>query len=142
MGITYLTVDQVVEFHKEVLTLGGAEGLTSLHLLASAVFSPQQSAFGEDAYPTVAEKAAAYGYLIMMNHAFVDGNKRTGLLAMTTFLDLNGYELVEGEDAIARMFEDAAAGVVDQGEFFNWVIDHARPKSESNVTRFSDAPRK
>ena len=57
MGIIYLTVDHVLELHEQVLTLGGPQGLRSAHLLASAVFQAQQSAFGEDAYQTIAEDA-------------------------------------------------------------------------------------
>jgi death on curing protein len=133
MAIIYLTIDQVLDLHTEVLTLGGAEGLRSAHLLASAVLQAQQSAFGEDAYQSVAEKAAAYGYCICQNHPFVDGNKRTAAIAMMVFLDLNGYELVEEEDAIAQMFESVAANVVDQSEFFGWVVNHAKPRPRSNV---------
>jgi death-on-curing protein len=107
-------------------------GLRSMHLLASAVLQVQQSAYGEDAYPTMAEKAAAYGYFISQNHPFVDGNKRTAALAMMVFRDVNGYELVEDEDAIAQVFQDVAH-VIDQGEFFGWVVSHAKPARASNV---------
>ena len=82
MGIIYLTVDHVLELHEQVLTLGGPQGLRSAHLLASAVFQAQQSAFSEDAYQTIAETAAAYAYFLIQNHPFVDGNKRTAELAM------------------------------------------------------------
>lgn len=131
--IIYLTIDQVVDFHAEVIALGGSDGLRSHQLLASAIFSPQQSAFGDDAYQTIAEKAAAYGYFLCMNHPFLDGNKRTALAAMAAFLDVNGYELIEDDDAIAQMFEDASAGIVEQGEFFGWVVNHTRPIPLSNV---------
>jgi death on curing protein len=134
--MVYLTVDQVLELHDHALTLGGAAGVRSEHLLASAVWQPQHSAFGEDAYPRLAEKAAAYGYFLALNHPFVDGNKRTAELALVTFLDLNGYELVDDEDAIAEMFEDISRGVVEQGEFFGWVCNHARPVDPSNMAEF------
>lgn len=136
MSIIYLTVDQVLDLHTEALALGGAEGLRSAHMLAAAVFQVQQSAFGDEAYQTMAEKAAAYGYFICQNHAFIDGNKRTAALAMVVFLDLNGYEFVEDDDAIARMFESIASGAVDQSEFFGWVVNHAKPKPTSNVVNF------
>src|SRR5919108_1727717 len=136
MAIVYLTVDQVLALHAEALTLGGAEGLRSEHLLAAAVFQPQQSAFGADAYPSLPEKAAAYGYFLTANHPFVDGNKRTAELAVVTFLHLNGYELVDDEDAIAKMFKDIASGIVEQGEFFGWVCNHVRPIDRGNVTDF------
>lgn len=63
--VIYLTVDQVVEIHDEaVREFGGMDGLRSLDLLESAVYQPQQSAFGDDAYPSIASKAAAYAYFL------------------------------------------------------------------------------
>lgn len=133
MAFIYLTIDHVLELHQMILELGGIEGVRSMQLLASAVLQPQQSAFGDDAYESVAERAAAYGYFITQNHPFLDGNKRTGAAAMLTFLDMNGYELVEDDDAIAQMFEDVAASVVEQGEFFGWVVNHTRLRKEEKV---------
>ena len=87
----YLTVDQVIEFHAEALReFGGLDGLRAPHQLSAAVLMPQQSAFGEDAYSSVAEKAAAYGFFIAEAQAFIDGNKRTAAIAMEAFLILNG----------------------------------------------------
>lgn len=129
--IIYLTVDQVLDIHREAMNESSREaegGVRSAHLLASAVMSPQQSAGGEDAYPTLADKAAAYGYFIAQNQAFHNGNKRTAVLTMVTFLGLNGYEFVEDDDKIAEMFTDAGREVVDQGEFFGWVVNHTKPK--------------
>lgn len=131
MAVVYLTIDQVLEYHTDVLALGGLAGVRSAHLLAAAVLQAQQSAFGEDAYATIAEKAAAYGFFLVQNHPFNDGNKRTGFVAMAAFLDVNGYEIIaEDDDTIAQMFEDVAAGIIDQGEFFGWVVNHTRRRSE------------
>jgi death on curing protein len=64
-GVRYLTVDQVIEFHGEALReFGGLDGIRSQSQVSAAVLMPQQSAFGEDAYPTIPEKAAAYGFFI------------------------------------------------------------------------------
>jgi death-on-curing protein len=102
-------------------------------LLAAAVLQAQQSAFGEDAYATIADKAAAYGFFLVQNHPFNDGNKRTGFVAMAAFLDVNGYEIIaEDDDTIAQMFEDVAAGIIDQGEFFGWVVNHTRRRSDAD----------
>ena len=125
--IQYLTIDHVIEFHDEALReFGGLDGIRSRHELAAAVMQPQQSAFGEDAYPTISDKAAAYGFFIAEAQAFIDGNKRTAAMAMLVFLDLNGYELRQGDDEIAQMFEDIGSRVIGQGEFFGWVCSHAR----------------
>ena len=117
----YLSVEQVIDLHAEALRFGGADGLRSRHLLHSAVAQAEQSAFGKEAYSTVPEKAAAYAFFLVMNHPFVDGNKRTGELAMLVFLELNGFDFGEDQDQIAEMFERLAAGEVRQEEFFAWV---------------------
>jgi death-on-curing protein len=85
----YLTVDEVLEINAEVM--GGRHALRDLDLLESAVARPQASAFGVDAYPDLASKAAALLHSLVLNHAFVDGNKRTAVLSTLVFLDLNGY---------------------------------------------------
>lgn len=127
MPVVYLNIDQIDQYHSEAIKrFGGADGLRSSHLLASAVYQPQQSAFGEDAYQTIPEKAAAYGYFIAENQAFVEGNKRTASISMLAFLDLNGFEFHQTDDEIAEMFEDLGAGIIEQGEFFGWVINHAK----------------
>jgi death on curing protein len=128
MEILYLTADQVKWMHDELIReFGGLEGVRSEHLLASAVFQPRQSAFGEDAYDTIADKAAAYGFCIAEDQPFIDGNKRTAATAMLTFLAINGYNLFQTDDEIAVMFEDVGKHIIDQGEFFGWVANHARP---------------
>jgi death on curing protein len=126
----YLTIDQVLELHQEALAFGGSPGVRSEHLLASAVFQPQQSAFGEDAYPSIAGKAAAYCFFIAKNHAFVDGNKRTAVAAMLVFLTLNGLVLNATDDEIALAVEEMAADAMGQAEFFDWVARSVRPESE------------
>ena len=71
-------------------------------LLESAAARPKSSLFGEDAYGTIFEKAAALLHSIASNHPLVDGNKRTGWQAAIVFLDINGHPLDENFD------EDAA----------------------------------
>ncbi len=140
MDIKYLTADQVVALHDEAIAqFGGAPGVRSGHLVASAVYQPMQSAFGEDAYPTVAEKAAAYGYFLAESQPFIDGNKRTAAATMLVFLDINGYDFDQSDDEIAKMIEDLGRRVVDQGEFFGWVVNHAHCRPPSNVVPTSAA---
>jgi death-on-curing protein len=85
----YLTVREILEINAEVM--GGSHALRDPGLLESAVARPQASAFGADAYPDLASKAAALLHSLVLNHAFVDGNKRTAVLSTLVFLDLNGY---------------------------------------------------
>jgi death-on-curing family protein len=68
-----------------------AGGCRDFNLLESAVARPFQSAFGEDAYPTILEKAVALFHSLNSNHPFHDGNKRTAIIALDDFLVGNGY---------------------------------------------------
>jgi death on curing protein len=131
--IVSLSADDIVALHKLALTLGdgGSEGIRSNHLLASAALQPYQTVFGEDAYPSIPEKAAAHAFFLSENQPFIDGNKRTGALALTVFLDLNGYELYEADETeLADILIDLGSGTIDQGEFFGWVCNHSKPKPQ------------
>ena len=125
--ILYLTADQVLRLHRDAIEeFGGRDGVRSEHALFSAIFQPQQSAFGEDGYQTVPEKAAAYGFFLCQSHPFVDGNKRAGLMAMEVFLEINGYGFDQTDDQIIERFLGVASGNVRQDEFFRWVSAYAR----------------
>jgi death-on-curing protein len=131
-AVRYLTIDQVIEFHGDALReFGGLDGIRSPHQVSAAVLMPQQSAFGEDAYPSIPEKAAAYGFFIAEAQALIDGNKRTAAIAMEAFLLLNRYELRMSDDEIAELFEKLGSDQIRQGEFFDAISTHAHPsKSE------------
>ncbi len=128
--VVYLTADQIQRLHKRALeAYGGLDGLRSEPQFLSAVFQPQQSIFGQDAYETVPEKAAAYGFFLAENQPFIDGNKRTAAATLAVFLDLNGYDLLESsETELAEIFEALGQKTINQSEFFGWVVGHARPR--------------
>jgi death-on-curing protein len=111
---------------------GGGEGLRSYEALASAVYQAQQTFCGDDLYPTIPEKAAAYGFFIAESQSFVDGNKRTASIAMLAFLDINGYEFYQTDEEIEEMFVSVGDenSTVDKDEFTGWVCNHAKPKPE------------
>ncbi len=78
----FLDLEDVLLIHAEQLArFGGAPGLRDRGLLESAVAMPRASAGGEFAHPDVFAMAAAYAFHTAQNQPFVDGNKRTGLLA-------------------------------------------------------------
>jgi len=85
----YLSVEEVLEINAQVMR--GKHVLRDRGLLESAAARPRASAFGTDAYPDLAAKAAALLHSLVLNHPFIDGNKRTAVLATLVFLDLNGY---------------------------------------------------
>ena len=86
-------LDLELLLHVAVRTLDGPPEIRDGGLLESAVMRPQATAFGEDAYPEIHEKAAALVHSLARNHALVDGNKRLSLAALIAFYGMNGVKL-------------------------------------------------
>jgi death on curing protein len=86
----HLTVEDLLSIAEEIL---GAPAVRDIGLLDSAAHRPLASAFGQDAYSTIHEKAAALLDAVVRHHALVDGNKRLGWAAAAVFYDLNGIDL-------------------------------------------------
>jgi death-on-curing protein len=98
---------------------GGGAGTRDEGLLDSAVARARnQAAYGE---PDLADLAAAYGFGIARNHPFVDGNKRTALVAIELFLLLNGVELQATDAECVLTILDLAAGKLDEAELAAWI---------------------
>jgi len=111
----FLTLIEVLELHRRIIQQsGGAIGIRDIALLEAAIAQPQMTFAGKKLYPSVLEKAATLGFSIIMNHPFVDGNKRAGHAAIETFLVLNGMEINasvdEQERLILAIAEDAIFG--------------------------------
>ena len=111
----FLEVDDVLEIHADQLEVyGGGAGLRDRGLLESAVAQPQASFGGELAHEGLFAMAAAYLFHIVKNHPFVDGNKRTGLLAAIVFLDVNGIGIEHPSDALYELTMGVAEGRIDK----------------------------
>jgi death-on-curing protein len=95
--IDYLTLDDVLAAAEAYLGCPAEVG--DYGLLESAVARPQATVFGEDAYPTIHEKAAALLQSLATNHALIDGNKRTAFVATALFYALNGRHVPGGAEA-------------------------------------------
>lgn len=90
----YITLLEVSKINEKLIYLYSnleMSGVKDLNLLESAIGRPKQSAFGEDAYPTVFDKAAALFESLAKNHLFQNGNKRTAFASMVYFLYMNGF---------------------------------------------------
>ena len=126
----WLDVGTVRDIHDEQLAMhGGAAGVRDGGLLESALARPLNLAsYGE---PDVAELAAAHAIAIARNHPFIDGNKRTGFMAMAMvlFLSLNGAELEAPEVEATMTMLSMAAGDLADAEFTAWVRRHALPQA-------------
>jgi death-on-curing protein len=121
----YLTLGELIELHRRIIEQsGGADGLRDLGLAESALAQPQMFFGGAELYPTLAEKAAALCFSLVMNHPFVDGNKRIGHAAMETFLVMNGFELAADVDDSESVILRLAAGELERTPFTEWVVEH------------------
>jgi death-on-curing protein len=104
---------------------GGGAGTRDEGLLESAVARARNlAAYGS---PDLADLAAAYGFGIARNHPFVDGNKRTALVAIELFLLLNGSELHASDADCVITILDLAAGKLSEEDLAAWIRSHAAP---------------
>ena len=116
----WLSTELIIAIHDEQLEqFGGPSGLRDRGLLESALARPlNQYAYGNE---DMAALAAAFVFGLVRNHPFIDGNKRTGLLALVTFLGLNGIDFVAPEAETAITMLALAAGEIDEGELAHWI---------------------
>lgn len=126
--IVWLTEVQVKILHSEVINLfGGSHGIRDVGLLETALARPQNlHAYNEDA--TLFDLAASYGFGLTKNHAFIDGNKRVGLLAIRAFLFRNGFRFDPEEVETVTMMEGVAAGKVTEDLLSDWIQANSAPR--------------
>jgi death on curing protein len=102
---------------------GGPSGLRDDGMLESALARPiNLAALGK---PDLADLAAAYAFGLAKNHPFVDGNKRTALLAVGLFLALNRRRLTAPQADAVRMIFGLAGGEVDERALATWIREHS-----------------
>lgn len=106
----YLDVDDLLHIAGRVLP---QLELRDVGLLEAAAARPRATAFGEDAYPSVHDKAAALLHSTVRNHALVDGNKRLGLAAVIAFYGMNGHRLTLTNDEAYDLVMAIASGDLD-----------------------------
>ena len=115
--------------HVATRTLGEQPAVRDYGLLESALARPRASAFGEDAYPTVHDKAAALLHSLARNHALIDGNKRLGLAATIAFLGINGFRLTLTNDEAYDLVIAVATGEIDDvGAISAVLASHTAPR--------------
>jgi death-on-curing protein len=127
----YLTFAEVLELHQSVLERwGGAGEIRDINALESALAQPRQSFGDADLYPDLPSKAAALCFSPVLNHPFIDGNKRIGHAAMEVFLMVNGHELRAPVDEQERIVFDLVAGQLLRDAFLEWVKHHITPAQQ------------
>ena len=120
-----LSVPQIVILHKAlILETGGLDGIRDENMLESAANSPFQTFDGEYVYLSLEEMAAHLGYSIIKDQPFQDGNKRTGMLAMMVFLEMNEKPIKSSDPDIVRAGIQLASGEMDVRGFLQWIRSH------------------
>ena len=127
----YVTVEEVLRINESIL--GTTPEVRDIGLLASAVGRPQLVVFENDAYPTLCDKAAALMESICLNHAFVQGNKRTAVIAAIHMLNWNGCDLVAEQAELVDVTLNVVEHRWDREKLAEWIERHTSPLDFSQV---------
>ena len=122
-----LTKEQVLLLHKAIYDrYGGSFGVRDEGLLDSALEAPFQTFGGQDLYPEDMDKIVRFGYGLIGNHPFHDGNKRIGALVLLTLLELNGYLVNATDKELSDVIYAVASGSDRKTyeDFLSWVNAH------------------
>lgn len=123
----FLTLEQILFLHEDQIDLyGGSSGLRDLALLESAIYRPQATFGGTYLYESIFDKAACLMHSLIMNHPFIDGNKRTGMDAGIVFLELNGYTLKVMQKDVVIVALQIATKKMNIKELSVWLKNHTK----------------
>lgn len=127
----YLTISELIYINgillKRLDIASGKQKIRDIELLEAAVLRPEASAFGEDAYPTLRDKAAALLHSLARNHPFTDGNKRTATVGTAFMLRVNGEAVAWQQDDALAMIMRIAEGDAEVDEIAAWFPLEASP---------------
>jgi len=110
--------------HRSIESYGGSHGLRDQNLLLAEIARPFQTFDQQELYPTPIEKAAAIFESLIINHPFIDGNKRTAYLMLRYVLSVNGFDVMAFEDEKYKMTIAASSGEIRFDEIKLWVENH------------------
>ncbi len=125
--MNYLTAKQIMFIHSRLIKeTGGSQGVHDLSALLSAVGRPQSSFEDLDLYTDLFSKAAALIDSLIRNHPFVDGNKRTGMVAGALFLRQNGYALKADNEELVSVALGVAQSQVGLDHIAAWLKENSQ----------------
>ena len=123
----YLSLAQVVELQHELLAaFGGLASVRDRGSLEASIARPAMTFGGEDLYPDLAAKAAALLHSLVLNHPFVDGNKRIGAAAAELTLELNGIAVVASDHELENVTLATARGEMSAEALAIWLRQRSR----------------
>lgn len=122
----FITLEQLLQLHVLVLAKdGGVSGVRDAGRLEAAVATQEQQVFGSDIYAGAFQKVAALMRNIIADHAFIDGNKRTAMLAGLTLLELNGYVVNLKKGELEDFAVSVATNHLDISAIADWLQKHS-----------------
>ena len=125
--VKYVTVEQAIFYQQKIIKeTGGSLGLRDLGLLDSAISRPRASFSGKDLYPKVLDKAAALFHSMILNHPFLDGNKRTALAVLHEFLKQNGYKLAATQQELIELPLLIERKEMNLNQITKWLKEHTK----------------
>lgn len=120
-----ISVKQSLQIHENMVKkFGGSMGLRDLNGLESALARPFQTFDGADLYPDIFSKAAAIGESIVINHPFVDGNKRTGYVLMEALLRFRNYKISASDNDLYNLVISISTGERSFDEIVKWLREN------------------
>lgn len=129
MRVGFLTLDEVLALHADQIErYGGRPGVRDVGLLQSALAVPAATYEAAFLHGSLHEMAAAHLFHLVRDHPFVDGNKRTGLVAMLAFLGLNSLRLRADPDALRNLVLGVGEGKISKAEIAVLLQAHTRPR--------------
>lgn len=118
----FLSKEDIIFLHSELISnYGGGDGIRDEAMLDSAINTPLQTFDSQDLYPTIIDKIARLSFGLVMDHPFVDGNKRIAAKVLDLSLDANGISLKATNEEVIEEFLALASGKIDYPSFLSWV---------------------
>ena len=122
-----ISVQQALKIHTiAIQKFGGAFGVRDMGSLESALARPFQTFGGDDLYPSIFEKTAAIGESLIMNHPFIDENKRSGYLLMEALLRYEGYKIIASDESLYNFVIDISTGSISFEEIVEWLKNNTK----------------
>lgn len=117
-----MSKDLIIKLHEMLIRKsGGSYGLRDESLLESAIENAFLTFGGKELYPCDLDKIINTSYSIIMNHCFIDGNKRIGILVLVILLKENGFEISWTDDDLISLGLDIASGKMDKEDFKDFI---------------------
>lgn len=125
-----IEISEVLQLHKTLIDqFGGSHGVRDFSALESALSRPFQRFDEKDLYLSIHEKAAALVESVLVNHPFIDGNKRKGYGLLRIFLALHGFEISASTDNKYEFIIDIASGALKFEGIVTWLEANSRRAS-------------